>query len=156
DRMQPVLEPRDHAEVAAPTPQSPIKIGVLLGARPHHLAGGGDHLRGYEIVGGEPVLAHEPAEPAAERETGDAARGNHAAGCGQAVELGFAVEIPPRDTALGTRRAPFAIDVDSPHERKVEHQSAVAHRLSGDAVTATAYCQLEAVRTREPHCVDHI
>ena len=50
DRVQPVLELGDHAEVAAAAAQRPEQVRVLLGAGPQHLAGGGDDLGGQQVV----------------------------------------------------------------------------------------------------------
>jgi hypothetical protein len=45
---------------------------VLAGAGAHHPAVGQYDLRGLERVDGQAVMAHEPAQAAAEREAADA------------------------------------------------------------------------------------
>ena len=61
---------------------------------------GVDELDGEQVVGGEAVLGHQPAEAAAEREAGDAGRGDRAAGDGEAVLARRGVELRPGHAAL--------------------------------------------------------
>jgi hypothetical protein len=70
------------------------------------LALGGDHLGGEQVVDGEPVLAHEPADAAAEGEPADAGVAHDAAGGGQTVGLRLVVDVAPQGTALHPGRAP--------------------------------------------------
>ena len=64
DRVQREPERADDAEVPASASQGPEQVGVIAGRRPQDLALGGDHLGLDEVVDGEPVLAHEPADAA--------------------------------------------------------------------------------------------
>ena len=108
--MHLVLEPRRDAEVAAAAADGPEQVGMLLVARPHDVAGSGHDLRRTQAVDRHPVLAHQPAEPAAERQPGDAGGGYHAARAGEPVELRLAVVVAPRRPALSDRPARPAID----------------------------------------------
>jgi hypothetical protein len=60
------VERRDHAEVAAAASQRPEQVGVLVLGRPQQLATGRHDVGGEEIVDGEAVLAHQPADATAE------------------------------------------------------------------------------------------
>ena len=60
----------------------------MLGVDVEHVAVGGHELDAEQVVGGQAVLGHQPAEAAAEGEAGDAGRGDGAAGHGQAVGAG--------------------------------------------------------------------
>ena len=57
DGMELVFEGGDHAEVAAPTAQTPEEVGVLARARDQELAFSGNEIDGDEVVAGEAVLA---------------------------------------------------------------------------------------------------
>ena len=115
------------------------------------LALGGDHLGLYEVVDGEPVLAHEPAEAAAEAEAADAGVAHDAAGGGQAVCLCLVVDISPQGTALDEGRAPDGIDRDGADRRQVDDDPVVAHRGAGDVVTPAANGDLEIAVAGEAH-----
>jgi hypothetical protein len=69
--MEAVLERGDDPEVAASSPQPPEQLGMLAAAGQEPFAAGGHHLAGAQVVGGQPVLAHEPADAAAEGEPAD-------------------------------------------------------------------------------------
>ena len=62
--MQPVLEGGDHPEVAAPAPNGPEQVRVLLLAGRKETSVGGDHAGGDEVVRGEAVLAPQVADAA--------------------------------------------------------------------------------------------
>ncbi len=73
---------------------------MLLLRGSDELAIGGHHVGGEQVVGGEAVLAHQPADPTAECESGDAGVADDAARGRQAVGLGLVVDITPQGTAL--------------------------------------------------------
>src|SRR5262245_18363482 len=154
--MQPVLEPRDDTEVPSPTPQHPEELAVAFGTRPHDVARSGDDLGRHQVVGGESVLAHEPAEPATECQNRDTGRGHHAAGRGEAMEMGLPIDTVPRHASLSAHRATLGIDVDALHQREVEHQPTFADGLPRDAVTVATDAEIEAVRAGESNGVDDV
>src|SRR5262249_57492374 len=61
-RMQPVLEPGHHAEVAAAAAEPPEKISVLVVARPNDVASGRDNLRPDQVVPCQTLHAPDPAD----------------------------------------------------------------------------------------------
>ena len=99
--MELVLELGDDAEVAAAAANGPEQVRVLGRAGSTDLAVGGDDLDRAQVVAGHAVAAHQPAETAAERQTGDAGRGDRAAGRRQPVRAGRLVEVGPGRAALG-------------------------------------------------------
>src|SRR4029453_11156709 len=135
DRVQREPERADDAEVSASALQRPEQVGGIAGGRPHDLALGGAPLGLYEIVDGEPVLAHEPADAAAQAEAADAGVAHDAARGGPTVRLCLGVDVPPQGTALDEARALDWIDRHGAHRRQVDHDPAVAHRGAGDVVT---------------------
>ena len=120
------------------------------------LALGGDHLGGKQVVDGEPVFAHEPADAAAEGEPGDAGVAHDAARGGQAVRLCLVVDVSPQGTALHDSRALDGINRDGAHRREVDHDSVVAHRGAGHVVAPASYGDLEVAVAGEAHRRDHI
>jgi hypothetical protein len=89
------------------------------------------------------VLALQPAEAAAERQTrdpdvrGDAARGGEPEGGGRTVEF------PDRQPWLHAGRLSRGVDVTALHRGKIDHQAALVDRLAGDVVAAAADGDLE-------------
>ena len=156
DRVQREPERGDDAEVPASSSQGPEQVRVIAGGCLHDLALGGDHLRPYEVVHGEPVLAHEPAEAAAEADATDAGVSHDATRGGQTVGLCLVVDIPPEGSALDEGGALDRIDRDGTHRRQVDHDPAVAHRRAGDVVTPAANGDLEIAVAGEAHGNGHI
>ena len=113
--------------------------------------GGGDELDRPEAVHREAVLAHEPAEAAAEGESPDARRRDDAPGAGQAVELGLAVVVAPGRPTLGPRPVAARVDVHAAHGGEVDHEAAVTDRVAGHIVAPAADGDLEAAVTGEAH-----
>ena len=81
------------------------RSGSRFGVDRTERAVGGDDVGGEQVVDGQAVLAHQPAEPAAEGQAGDAGVRHGAAGRGQAERLRLAVELAPQHAALARRRA---------------------------------------------------
>ena len=85
--VQAVLERRHDAEVAAAPAQRPEQVGPLVLAGSDLLAVDGDEVRRQQVVDDRAVLAHQPADAAAEREPGDSGVGDDPAHGRQAVRL---------------------------------------------------------------------
>jgi hypothetical protein len=147
--MQPHLDPRRDAEVAASPAQTPEQLGILVLVRADDLAGGSDDLCADHVVAGEAVLGGQVSDPPAEGEAGDPGRADHAAGRDQAVGLGRRVEVEPGGAALGDSEAGVGIDLHVPHPREVDHQAVVDRAVSGRVVTPAADSDLKGVRLRE-------
>ena len=110
DGVQREPERADDAEVPAAAPQRPEQVGVIVGRCPNDVALGGDHLGLHEVVDGEPVLAHEPADAAAQAEATDAGVAHDAARRGKTVCLCLVVDVAPQGAALDEGRALDGID----------------------------------------------
>jgi hypothetical protein len=102
------------------------------------------------------VLAHEPADAAAQADAADAGVAHDAARGSQTVRLCLVVDISPQGTALDNGRALDRIDRDGAHRRLVDHDPAVAHRGAGDVVTPAANGDLEIAVAGEAHRRGHI
>ena len=75
---------------------------------------------------------------------------------GEAKGLGFAVELAKFQTCLGADYAFRGIDADSLHRREVNHQTALADGLAGDAVASASHRYLHIVLPCELHARDHV
>ena len=128
----------DHAETAAAAAERPEQVGVLVAAGGADHAVGGDDLDRAQVVAAETVGAHHHAQPAAQGEAGDTGDRHLAAGGGQPVDLGGAVDLAPGGAGLDVRGAGGGVDVHGPHGRQVDDQPVVAHGAAGDLVAAAA------------------
>ena len=156
DGMQPVLQRGRDPEVPAAATQAPEQLGVLVLARVHELAVGGDDVGGEQVVAGQADLAHEPADAAAEREPGDPRAGHEPAGHRETERLGLVIEVRPGAAALGDGRAARRVDAHRGHARQVDDDAAVAGRVSGKRMPTAADGHDEVLAAREvdrPHDV---
>ena len=159
DRVEGVrleLQRRRHTEVPAPAAQRPEEIRLVLRIDEPHLAVGGDDLDLREVVDGQPVRAHQPAESPAERQAGDTGRRHDAARRRLPVDVGRPVVLVPRDAALDPCSPATGVDVDPAHQREVDHQPALGDRTSGDVVATAADGDLEPGVAPEVHRVPHV
>ena len=154
--MQFELELRDDAEVAAAAAQAPEQVGVLGLGRVDEPAVCGDDVGADEVVAGEAVLAHQPADAAAEREAADAGGRDEPAGRCEPVCLGLVVDVGPDRAAADRRAAGGRVDANAAHRREVDHDPVVARREARDAVAAAAYGDREVVAARETDRRDHV
>ena len=140
-----------------PPPRTPQnRSGLSLLARGHELAVGRDEIDGEQVVDRRAVLAHQPADAAAERQAGDPGVGDDPADGRQPEELRLSVELSPQDTGLCARRPRLRVDRDALHRRQVDHQPPIADRMPADAVTPGADRDHQIVLARESHRRDHI
>src|SRR5262245_15563867 len=98
----------------------------------------------------------EPAEPAPEREPGNAGRRDLTAGCREAERLCLAIELAPGQAGLGACGSMSRIDPDTLHWREVDHHALVADRVARHVVAAPAHGHLETVGARELDRCDHV
>jgi hypothetical protein len=147
---------RNSNAVAAAAAQGPEQIGLLLGAGAHQPAVGGDELDREEIIERKPVLAHEPADAAAEGQSGYPGAGHHAARNGEPGKLRFAIELAPGDAPLHMRDPAPGIQMNTLHGRQVDHHPAVDGGAARHVVAASAHGSLEAQLARDRNGVDHV
>ncbi len=117
---------------------------------------GGHDVDGFEVVARQAVLASEPPDAAAQRQTGDPGWGDNAGGRSEAESLAVAVELCHGQARLSPGPPPRGIDPAALHPREIDHQPAVAHRLAGHVVPTAPHGDLERLRPREPDAGDHI
>ena len=71
DRVQAVVERGDDAEVPSGAAHAPKQIRVAVLAGGDELAVRSNEVNGEQVVDRRAVLAHQPADPTAERQAGD-------------------------------------------------------------------------------------
>ena len=139
-----------------PPAERPEQVGLGLRVDDPHLAVRGDELDLDDVVDGQPVLAHEPAQTAAQRQAGDAGRRHDAAGGRLPVDAGGPVVLVPGDATLGPGPPAARVDVDAAHQGQVDHQPAVGHGATGHVVAAAPHRDLQAAVAAEVHGVTHV
>src|SRR4051812_48541141 len=85
----------DDAEVAASAAQTPEELRSFGLAGTDDRAVCQDDFGADEVIRGQAILTHKPAQPAAEGQAGDTGRRDRATGSGQTVGLGSGIEIGP-------------------------------------------------------------
>ena len=148
---QPVRQRRGDPEVPAAAAQTPHQIGIRLVGHLQHLAVRGHQLDGDQVVAGQALGGHQPAQPAAQRVAGDPGGRDRAPGDGQAVRPGRLVDVAPARAALCPGRRRRRVDVDPAHPGQVDHQAALGHRPAGDVVPAAAHRDLQPGLTGVAH-----
>src|SRR5215475_3093437 len=143
--MEPVCEGGDDPEVPTPAAQAPEEVCVLGRTGPAELSVSGDDIDGHEIVTHQSEAAHEVAEPASQREPGDACGRHKATGRGQAKGLGLLVELRPGDPRLCTRCAAGRVDPNPLHPGEVDHEATVTHGQTRHIVTTPMHRHQKAV-----------
>src|SRR6266849_287639 len=154
DRVQGEFERGDDAEVPATTAQTPEEIGVAVFVDLQQTSIGGNELNRAHTRGAEAILAHEPAETAAEQITDDSN------GCGEPIEWGQPKgvsrldHICPFHTWLhACCRCPW-IDLQTGHIGEVDQDRAISRvRMS---MTSTLHRDGESVLTCKGDCGEHI
>jgi hypothetical protein len=138
ERVQPVLEPRDHAEVAAAAAQRPeeVRVGVLVGAE--HPSVGGHDVGREDVVDGQAERPGEVADAAPERDPGDPDGAGVAEADGEPVLGRRSRELSGGQAGLGPHGAGTGVDVDGLHVAKVDDQAPVDRAVRGVAVAAAA------------------
>src|SRR4029453_17574296 len=111
--VRPKLERGHDAEVPAAAAKSPEEVALAVLARGDHVAGREDHLRGQKVVDREPVLALQPGDASAERQTRDAGEGDAAARRGEPKGGVRTVELPNGEARLRADGSSRRVDVDA-------------------------------------------
>src|SRR6185436_16543012 len=138
------------AEVSSTTAKGPEQVRVFDVAGRDQIPICGHDLGRHKVVGRAAMLSDQPRLAAApEREPRNAGRRDHAAGRREPERLRLVIEVAPERAALGTNRPSSRIDVHAAHPAQVDDKAIVADGMSGNAVSASAYGNEQAVTRRE-------
>ena len=141
DVVQSKMQAGRDAEVAAPAPDRPEQIGVMLVVDVQHLPVGGHDLGGEQGIDREPVRPGEEPDATAERDAADADRAGIAEPGREAV-LGRRRRVLAGGQARLRPRGAFAgIDLQRAHVDEVDHERVVDHAVAGAAVSAPAHAE---------------
>ncbi len=122
---------------------------MRVGRHVQDLPVGGDELDRDDVVRGEAVLRHQPAEAAAEGEAGDPGRRDRATRNGETVLRRRVVELSPGHATLSRDEARLGVDGRGLHLGQVDHHRPVGDREPADVVPAAAYGDLRVRGARE-------
>ena len=118
--MEPELERRGDPEVRARAAQAPEELRVLVLARAHLPAVRGDEVDGEQAVDREPEGALQAAEPAAERQPGNAGVRHGADRAGERVLLRRVVELAEEALDRLARESGETVNLGIPDAGTVE------------------------------------
>jgi hypothetical protein len=138
------LEPRGDAEVPAAAADRPEQVRVVLGIDVQELAVRGHDLGGEQVVDRHAVLADEEADPATERDPGDADGAGVAEARREAVLCGGRRVLARGQAGAGPGGAPVGVDVERLEGGDVEDDPALGAAVARGAVGAAADRELGA------------
>jgi len=139
--VQAVLPARHDAEIAAAAAQRPEQVGVVGRVGEDDVAGGGHDFGGEHRIDGQPVLAHEIADAAAERDAANADTGGIAEADDQPVLFHRPGQLARGEAGPGPDRAGVVVDRDGSEIAQVDEQARVR---AVAAVAAAAHGYFEA------------
>ena len=102
------------------------------------------------------MLAHDPADPAAEREARHAGVRDDPRGNSEPERLRLAVELTEQHTCLHARGTRVRIDPHALQRREVDHQRVVCDRETRKGVAAAAHRDRQAALASELDRCDHV
>ena len=126
DWIKLILEDGYDPEISATSSNCSEQVIVFIGTRMENLAFGIYQLDAQEIVAGGAILAHQPAEPAAQgvsRYSDSSAFAQHGS---QTERLRCLVELAGGKARLSSGNAPYRIDSDRPDRRYVYYHASIA------------------------------
>ena len=129
---------------------------MLVRAGADHLPVGQNHLRCLERVDRQAVMAHQPADAAAERQAADTRMRHLARGHRQSVLLRGRVELAEQRPTADPDDRTLWVDVDGIQCAQVDAHSAVAHRAARDRVPAGADGERQPSRAGRPDGRRHV
>jgi hypothetical protein len=130
------LEGGNDTEVSATSPDRPEEIGMVVLVDREDLAAGGHERSGEQVVDGHSVLADQPPDAAAERQTRDSRCGNYPAWSSKTVLRSCRVDIRPLRSTLDYRPSRDRVDRYLAHQTEIEHHPAFGDGVAGNIVPA--------------------
>jgi hypothetical protein len=93
---------------------------------------------------------------ATERKSSNAGMTYDAASCRKAEKLAFAVEMLIEASTLHADSSFRWIDARASHQRKIDDEAALAHRMACDGVRPTSHCDPQLMLARKAHGSNHV
>ena len=123
---------------------------MCFGVRAQEFPVRGHDLGGQEVVDREPILAHEVADAASQRDSPNAYRAGVPKARREAVGSDCGRVLARGQASLGPRGSPFDVDLEALHAPEVEHDPPSGGAVAGAAVAAATDGELEPAVAREP------
>src|SRR6266516_7844987 len=117
---------------------------------------GSDEVHRQQIINGQAVLAHEPAQAAAEGQARQTSSAYGAGGRGGSIGLRCLHKLAKPETCLSPGRLLRWIDPDAFHAREIDDHAAIADGTATDAVASTAHRNAQVMVTSKLDGSDHI
>ena len=115
-----------------------------------------DDVDRHEGIDGQAVLAHEPADPAAEGQAADADAARIAEGGGQTMGRRGSSVVAGGQAGLRPGELSLGIDVQAAHGAQVEDDAAVDGAVAGQAVRAAADGEVKVRLAGEQDGAGHV
>src|SRR5207247_2064978 len=156
DGMESELERRRNAKVPAAASDAPEQIRILLFARTGDAPIRRDEIDREEVVAGQALLPGEETGSAPQGQSGDAGGGDDSAGRRQPDALRRRIEFAPCNSSADDRGASLRVDSDVFHQRQIDDEAVVAHRVSRHIVSTASDGQGESMVPREADRLDPV
>jgi hypothetical protein len=156
DWMRLIPEGSYDTEVSASSSETPHQIWVCLIIGADELAVSGDHVHADQVVAGKAILSHQPTQTTSEGETGDPCFADGSGGDRKTKRLGCTVEVSEQSASVGPGRCVLSINTDGGHLGKVDHQTAIAHRVPAHAMTPSTHRDDKGMTLGETNSFNHI
>ena len=119
--VQSKLQRRHNPKVSPAAANRPEQILILRRARRNVIALRAHYVRGNHVVATQPMLAHQPANSAAQGQAAYTRRRDHTARGRQSARFASSIKLAPRCTALRDGPLPPPIHLHFTHPREVDH-----------------------------------
>src|SRR4030095_8938997 len=96
------------------------------------------HVGGHQVVAGEAIASHQPADASTQRQSGNTGVVDSPTRGGQAIHLGFTVDLPPQDASLRPDETPDRIDANAFHGTQIQHEPPVTGGMAGSVMAPAA------------------
>lgn len=155
-RVQPEIQSRDDAEVAAAATDRPEQIFVLARPEFQHLAIGSHELRADDVVARCPEEAAPGGIAAGERQTSHADRPAAAHRRDEPERERRGEQLANRRSAANGGDSAVRIDADGVERAEINLQRAIGDAESGVAVTAAADGDRDVMSPRDLYAAPHV
>ena len=154
--VEPVVEPRHHAEVAAAAADRPEEVGLVLGIDRPQPAVRRDDVGTDEVVDRQPELPDQVPDPAAGRDPADPDRAGVAEPDRQAVLVRRPGNLDRGQAGARPRRLRARVDLDRVQLAEVDDEPAVDRPVAGAGMAAAPHGEGDAVVADECNRRRHV
>ena len=154
--MQSELEGGHNPEVAPTAADTPEQIRVFGCIGRQHPAIGRHDVDREEVVDGQAVFAHQPADATTQCQTREARSSDGASRGRKSKFLCPGNEFKQPEPGLSARSTLNGVDRDAFHLREIDDDTAITDRVARRTMPATAYSNRKVLAAREFNCTHNI